>query len=390
MTSCRCDIDRAFLQRPNRPDYRSGASAVRIVDLFSGCGGLSLGIAEAARSLGHSAEVALAIDTDEISLKALKGNLPVADARAAPVEELFPRKPGKAPARVEERLVGEIGAVTMLVGGPPCQGHSNLNNHTRQVDARNALYSRMARAAELVRPRIVLIENVPAIRNDKDDVLGETIAGLTRTDYVVAERVIDLTMVGVPQRRRRHVLLAFRAEVEVAPLELLDRLAAPCSTHPRRSVRWAIEDLMDAGGARFDTPARMSAENAARIAWLHENGEYNLPNDRRPPCHQDEHTYLSMYGRLRWEEPAQTITTGFGSMGQGRFVHPARRSTLTPHEAARLQTFPDFFSFATTSQRSAWARMIGNAVPPLLGRTLGTLALSAITGDRVDEGLAAA
>jgi DNA (cytosine-5)-methyltransferase 1 len=73
-----------------------------------------------------------------------------------------------------------------------------------------------------------------------------------------------------------------------------------------------------------------------------------------------------MYGRLRWNMPAQTITTGFGSMGQGRYIHPSQQRTLTPHEAARLQTFPDFFDFDAVKSRGSWARMIGNAVPPLV------------------------
>ena len=78
-----------------------------------------------------------------------------------------------------------------------------------------------------------------------------------------------------------------------------------------------------------------------------------------------------MYGRLRWGRPAQTLTTGFGSMGQGRYVHPSRRRTLTPHEAARIQTFPDgIFDFGG-ARRTALARMIGNAVPPLLNIALG-------------------
>lgn len=82
-----------------------------------------------------------------------------------------------------------------------------------------------------------------------------------------------------------------------------------------------------------------------------------------------------MYGRLRWDAPAQTITSGYGSMGQGRYVHPGRRRTLTPHEAARLQTIPDWFTLASAGTRTALARMIGNAVPPLLGIALGRLLL---------------
>jgi DNA (cytosine-5)-methyltransferase 1 len=78
-----------------------------------------------------------------------------------------------------------------------------------------------------------------------------------------------------------------------------------------------------------------------------------------------------MYGRLWWDQPAQTITTGFGSMGQGRYVHPTRRRTITPHEAARLQTIPDYVQLGVDEQRGAWAQMIGNAVPPFLTRALG-------------------
>jgi DNA (cytosine-5)-methyltransferase 1 len=70
-----------------------------------------------------------------------------------------------------------------------------------------------------------------------------------------------------------------------------------------------------------------------------------------------------MYGRLHWDRPAQTITSGYGSMGQGRYVHPRERRTLTPHEAARLQMIPDFFDFSDARSRGAWARMIGNAAP---------------------------
>jgi DNA (cytosine-5)-methyltransferase 1 len=115
--------------------------------------------------------------------------------------------------------------------------------------------------------------------------------------------------------------------------------------HPDRTVGWAIRDLLgEASSGVYDSSGRVSKRSARRIAFLFDEKRYNLPNRLRPKCHRDGgHTYLSMYGRLRWDSPAQTITTGFGSMGQGRYVHPARRRTITPHEAARLQTFPDSF-----------------------------------------------
>lgn len=121
----------------------------------------------------------------------------------------------------------------------------------------------------------------------------------------------------------------------------------------------------------FDSASRPNEVNAGRIAWLFSRGKYDLPNDRRPKCHQSgDHSYRSMYGRLRWDAPAQTVTSGFGSMGQGRYVHPKKRRTLTPHEAARLQCLPDFMAFEGVTRRTALAEMIGNVAPPLLAVAL--------------------
>src|SRR5205814_201687 len=120
----------------------------------------------------------------------------------------------------------------------------------------------------------------------------------------------------------------------------------------------------------FDTRSRISKDNEPRIGWLRTHKGCDLPNRLRPPCQQgDVHTYKSMYGRLKWEKPAQTITSGYSSMGQGRYVHPDAKRTLTPHEAARLQFFPDWFDFGDR-QRGSWATLIGNAVPLKLSYTI--------------------
>ncbi len=169
------------------------------------------------------------------------------------------------------------------------------------------------------------------------------------------------------QRRRRFVLLA-SALAAVDPQTVLEGLTAPMAGHRDRTVKWAIKDLLSVDSeSAFDTPSGVSEDNVARMAVLFDENRFTtLPNEHRPECHRDgDHSYVSVYGRLRWGRPAQTITTGFGSMGQGRFVHPQRRSTLTPHEAARLQTFPDWFDFGGV-RRGVLATTIGNAVPPLL------------------------
>ena len=140
--------------------------------------------------------------------------------------------------------------------------------------------------------------------------------------------VLDLVRFGVPQRRKRHVLLA--ARYGTVELSVVLDAASPCTEHDPRTVSWAIHDLVGVSSATGpDSSAVVSPDNQERIRYLFEEGVFDLPNHLRPKCHQGDHRYFSMYGRLSWGAPAQTITTGFGSMGQGRFVHPAS-ATPTP------------------------------------------------------------
>lgn len=362
-----CTADRAFLRTATRPDYETNEEKIRIVDLFAGGGGLTIGAAEAARRVGAGTSVVLAVENASAAADVYALNFPEANLDRSDVAELFDGALGTKPTPRERKLARQIGGVDLLLAGPPCQGHSDLNNHTRREDPRNALYLRAARAVEVLRPTFVVIENVPAVRHDKGDVVGMATSALEAAGYTVASAVLDLVKFGVPQRRRRHILLAVLGKL-VDPAELLD-VHSPCDNHEERSVRWAIDDLVDNGASVGpDAPSTPTEVNLTRMQWLIDNGEYNLPNELRPTCHRDKsHTYDAMYGRLNWDDPAPTITTGFGSMGQGRFVHPSRARTITPHEAARLQTLPDFFDIDTSKGRGAWATVIGNAVPPLLG-----------------------
>lgn len=293
------------------------------------------------------------------------------------IETLFDGELGTAITPAERKLKKKAGELQLGLAGPPCQGHSDLNNHTRRADPRNALYAKVARAAAVLEPKMLCVENVPTIRNDHGGILNTTKTELDRLGYVVADEIIDMQLVGIPQRRRRHILVACEPG-HGDPQSLLDQLVEhPCSEHLPRDVRWAIDDLKDIKSDQtYDTASAPNDENRQRIDYLFDHRSYDLPNSRRPDCHRDfEHTYNSMYGRLRWDKPAQTITSGYGSMGQGRYVHPGRRRTLTPHEAARLQTIPDWFTFESVRTRTALARMIGNAVPPLLGLEIGRLLL---------------
>lgn len=114
----------------------------------------------------------------------------------------------------------------------------------------------------------------------------------------------------------------------------------------------------------IDRPAVPTDTNRRRMQLLIEEDLDDLPDQHRPPCHRKGgHTYKSMYGRLCWDRPAQTVTSGFGSMGQGRYVHPSEPRTLTAHEAARLQLLPDFMRLDLVPGRQQRARMIGNVAP---------------------------
>ena len=362
-----CAEDLAFLRTGDRPDYEAGDRTLKVVDLFAGGGGLTLGAAEAARRVGLATSIALAVEQDQAAHDVYKLNFPKAALECKDVTTLFDGELGAKATDAEWKLAKRIGLVDLLLAGPPCQGHSDLNNKTRREDPRNALYLRAARAAEILRPTFVVIENVPAVRHDHGAVVEKATIALRGAGYQLADGVLDLVRFGVPQRRRRHILIAVRDEL-VDPAVLLE-IESPCEAHGERSVRWAIGDLYDIPTRRGpDLPSTPTRTNLARMQWLIDHDEYDLPNEKRPPCHRDKaHTYNAMYGRLHWDEPAPTITTGFGSMGQGRFVHPGAARTITPHEAARLQTLPDFFDLDETKGRGAWAMVIGNAVPPLLG-----------------------
>ncbi|WP_442277081.1 DNA cytosine methyltransferase [Terrabacter sp. 2TAF16] len=340
-----------------------------MVDLFAGCGGLTLGAAEAANGNGLAVDVRLAVDFEDAAIRVFKANFPSAKTQVAAVEALFDGDLGAELSSPERGVARSVGDLDLLVGGPPCQGHSSLNNHTRRADPKNRFYLRMARAAEVLRPRVVIIENVPAVVHDSEGVVDRATAALTASGYAVTNSVVELVHLGVPQKRRRHVLVGVRAEHVSDEFDVATLLRA--GTGRARTLRWAIGDLEQHDSTAWtDLPSRASDENLARMRWLIENRKYDLPNSLRPRCHQGEHSYVSMYGRLKWHEPAQTITSGYGSLGQGRFMHPSLCRTLTPHEAARIQGFPDYFTFDSAVTRTELAVIIGNAVPPALAATL--------------------
>lgn len=332
------------------------------VDLFCGAGGLTRGLEDA------GLDVAEGVDVDEHCR--------------------FPYESNTA-ARFTARDVREYGAddleaawegtaFRVLVGCAPCQPYSTYSRGSDSVggDARWALLDRFADLVEETRPDVVSMENVPPlVRASGFRVWRKRLQG---AQYHVSQRVVDCRNLGAPQSRRRLVLLASR----LGPVEVGAGSETDASTW--MDVESAIGHLpaVGAGEVCGDDPlhraSRLSELNLERIRASKPGGTWrDWPPALVSPCHQREtgDTYPSVYGRMEWDKPAPTITGQCFGFGNGRFGHPDQDRAVTLREAALLQTFPEEFEFFSRKGRfpgmAAVGRMIGNAVPPVLGRHIG-------------------
>ena len=222
----------------------------------------------------------------------------------------------------------------LLIGGPPCQGHSNLNNHTRRLDDRDDLYLQMPRFAASHGIPLVVIENVPSIVSSYKAIIDRAKLIFSEHGYQVSEFSMDASRLGVAQTRKRHFMFASRIAMPD-----VEAIYEKLTTVPR-TLRWAINDLRKTNNGFMDREPQLSATNRFRIGEMFKNDWHELPNHLRPPSHQNGHSYGSVYGRMHWDKPATTLTTRFVTPGCGRFIHPLEQRTLTLHEGARIQGFP--------------------------------------------------
>lgn len=369
-------FDLAWLNATRRPPYcRERPESLRLADLFCGAGGLTLGVLEAGRAAGIRVAPVLGVDLEPAVERAYRANFRPTSFLRSPIEQLVDGDPTLVPrprgggglTTAELNLRRRVGRIDLVVGGPPCQGHSNLNNHTRRDDPKNLLYGRMARFARIFRPRHLIIENVHGAAHDRGGIMDKTREALHVLGYETDTGIVRGETIGVPQTRHRIFM--------VASLDRLPDVRGWTEIHSidqRRSFDWAQAGLGTNGGP-LDLVTQFERRTAERIDWLFANDAHDLPNERRPECHRNNHhTYKSVYGRIHGSLPAPTITTGFTVMGQGRFVHPRERRTLTPREGARLQFFPSWFSFGEDAPmtRKELVSLIGNAVPPKMAYVL--------------------
>ena len=364
----------------------SSGGRLRTVDLFCGPGGLANGVRQLCAELGVSTVSEFVVDQDEEATLVHAANHASRRRTSESVRKLVDygirHSSGGAefaytPEILDRKLADDLTNVDLVLAGPPCQGHSNLNNQTRRTDPRNSLYLSVPAFAVAIGAPMCIVENVPAVLNDSDNVVQTAQQLFESAGYRIETGVLSASALGWPQTRKRHFLVARRDKPPVA----LDTVASLLRDEPR-SLWWAIGDLEDeVSDDVLQQVSVLSDENRARIDWLFENDEYELALDVRPESHRGGTTYTAVYGRMRKDRPAPTITTGFMTPGRGRYTHPTRRRVLTPREAARLQGFPDTYRFvadpASPPSRKLLSKWIGDAVPMPLGYAATLSALAA-------------
>ncbi|KPW95572.1 MULTISPECIES: DNA cytosine methyltransferase [Pseudomonas syringae group] len=334
------------------------------VDLFCGAGGLTCGLENA----GISVKLGVDIDPDcahpiEINTKArfLQADVSILDS-------------GEISSALKN------GGITLVAGCAPCQPFSTYSRSAKQKHGENAgnrrsedwrLAEHFGNIIRCVQPDLVAMENVPPLaQQEVFKVFLDQLEG-----YWVDWRIVECHTIGLPQTRKRLVLLASK----------LGPISIPEFDYPRMTVESVIGGLpkISAGGQdlndRLHKASRLSSTNMARIRCSLPGGTWrDWPEHLRAACHTKESgaTYPSVYGRMEWGAPAPTITTQCFGYGNGRFGHPEQDRAISLREAAMLQGFPRSYSFIPDTEAVSFAkigRLIGNAVPVTLGRVIGEL-----------------
>jgi DNA (cytosine-5)-methyltransferase 1 len=319
------------------------------IDLFAGAGGLTLGLRWARfRVVG-------AVEIDSLAAETYRMNFPRIRLWEMDIRKL-------SVARVLRDLDLRPGQLDLLAGCPPCQGFSTMrtmNGRHTVSDDRNDLVLEFERFVRGLRPKSVMLENVPGLASDER--LARLVSLIEVMGYHVSTEVLDASQFGVPQRRRRMILVAGRRRT--IPLARLER---QCYT-----VRDAIASLKPAGHSGdplHDLPERRDPRVAELIAQIPKDGGSRAALDAQLECHASFDGFHDVYGRMAWDSVAPTITSGCVNPSKGRFLHPTENRAITLREASLLQGFPPDYQFSLRRGKYAAAQMIGNALPPELVR----------------------
>jgi DNA (cytosine-5)-methyltransferase 1 len=347
------------------------------IDLFAGCGGLSLGL----RAAGF--DVRVAVEIDQVSAATYRTNHPETELIEQDIREV---------TSPELLATCDGSPVALVAGCAPCQGFCSLTAKNGRDDPRNELVLHMARLIKGVRPLAVMMENVPGLETRGSSIFHEFVKKLKTLGYEPEWRIVQMADYGVPQSRRRLVLFAGRGFRIPFPEPTHSKQPTPRSGLPKwltlRDVIGHMPDPVTVKEARASGGPRMhnwhvvrdlQPQVARRLEVATPGKTWRTVNESvRPQCHRNGYDgFTNTYGRMSWDQTPVTMTAGCTTPCKGRFGHPDKhRTTISVREAALIQTFPEEYVFETDYMDQV-SQLIGNAVPPVFayiaGRQLRTV-----------------
>lgn len=365
------------------------------LDLFSGAGGFSLGMTNA------GIDVVAAVEFDEkIALTYMENhpdtlmiNQDIKNIPTSKFDNIY--DPEKNQIVLDEVLPNESKQIDIIFGGPPCQGFSMAgrrirNNNLYLEDERNLLFMEFWRMVKAFKPKVFIMENVPGILSFDEGKFKEEIEmKFSELGYHVSSKVLSAEKFGVPQKRKRAIFIGNRMGLD-------SNLLFPIETHDESnyvSVWDAISDLpiLESGEGEepteYNSPPINEYQRKLRlgsdgklynhVASFHTKKTIDIlkmvkPGQTMkdlPAKYQTKSVHSGAYGRMLKNEPSYTLTTRINTPSVGRITHPVNNRTITPREAARLQSFPDYYRFI--GDITTIGMQIGNSVPPILAEAIG-------------------
>lgn len=316
------------------------------IDLFSGCGGLTLGMHQA----GFKTKVA--IESEKNAVLAYKMNhgdtfVLQKDIRKVDIAE------------IKNSL--DYKRIHLLAGCPPCQGFSSvrkLNRKNSIPDERNALVLEYFRFVKELSPLTIMMENVPGLKDYH--LFKDVLKKLEHIGYNITVRIVNVRNYGIPQNRRRLVMVGSL----LGPIDIAKGINKKVTV---RDILYDLESPEETADPLHKIVAKHTDVVMKRIRLTPKNGgsRKDLPNQYILECHKKENVgFNDIYGRLRWDDYSATITGGCLNPSKGRFLHPDQDRVITPREAALLQSFPKDYKFPLNIPKYSLALLIGNALPP--------------------------
>jgi len=329
-----------------------------LIDLFAGCGGMTRGFVDS----GYF-EPIFAVEMDRDAAATYAANFGGDHVHAGRIEEVqnFPR-------------------ADVIIGGPPCQGFSPLNRDGVGPE-RRALWREYLRALDEADATAFVMENVPELLASHE--YRDFRRAAEARGYDVRGEVLNAADFGVPQRRRRAIVIGSRLGAAPWPQQTHSSPDLPqLGTVPWRTFRDAVAGLsIRPSGRDWHNPRSPRPESVRRYKAVPRDGGSRFDMQRNldraglselvPACWRNKPTGTTdVFGRLWWDRPAYTIRTEFYKPEKGRYLHPSAHRPITVREAARCMSFPDDFVLPLDQSMTSIARQVGNAVPPLLAQRI--------------------